>query len=1132
MKRTDGGILFSPSDLITFMESPFASAMNRKRLDDPLLAEQMDPEDSLLLHLRKKGFEHEDDFVRSLQEAGADVAAIVEGDLDDMRDQTLEAMRAGQEIITQAYLTMDRFAGKADFLVKVPGASRLGDFHYEVWDTKLSRKLKPYFAIQLCCYAEMLETLQGRRPDNIAVVLGDNTKRVLSVASYFAYYQSLKQSFLAFHDDPDAPTPDPAESSSHGDWSQLAARLLADRDHLSQVANLRRSQVLKLEAAGIETMKALASSDLDGIPGMSAETFIRAKAQARLQIASRGKDKPAYEIINYGDTTPRGLALLPPASPGDVFFDIEGFPGLEGGLEYLWGSTYFERDGTRAFKDFWAHDKQAEKQAFIGFIEWVHARWKADPSMHIYHYSAYEVTAIRKLMGQYGVCEDKVDSLLRNHVFVDLYTVVRHGVMIGEPKYSIKNVEHIYRGKRETDVASGADSIIVYEAWRENPDGDTWETSDVLRSIRDYNIDDCNSTQELAEWLRREQAAHAIPFLGPEGEGEPEAGFEVSEYTVLRDKLLAEAETNARTPLGAVQEVLAWSLEFHRREAKPTWWKYFDRLGWSEEELHEDMDCLAGVLRTATPAVKTGRGNPVHEYRFDVDQPYKGTAKGFYVLDHEKLKVSAKDYDPDTGIISFGSKQELPQRMNLVPDEFVSPKPIPAAILNVVEETVRSGYAPSAIMDFLLRIRPRIVGNSTGPILDPGQPLLSSVIEAVRHLDNSYLCIQGPPGAGKTYTAKHVIARLLRDGKKVGIASNSHKAINNLLAGVADQVAAEGISANLVKAQRERDDELARRGDIEQIASVKDLVLTRGLCFGGTAWAFANPEVQGEFDYLFVDEAGQVSIANLIGMSAATKNIVLMGDQMQLSQPIQGSHPGESGLSILDYLLQGKATIPPDLGVFLPMTYRMHPEVCRVISEQVYDGRLHSDDTTSAHLVQAKGPTISRGSGVCFVPVVHEGNTQASEEEIDVIKQITRELIGTEFWPDKDGRPRTISFADILFVAPYNYQVNKLKAALGPNARVGSVDKFQGQEAPVVILSMCTSDAAESPRGIEFLFSKNRLNVAISRAQALAILVANPKLANTAVKSLEQMVQINFFAELISAGADLSSAQHSRLRAK
>ncbi|MGA1342271.1 MAG: TM0106 family RecB-like putative nuclease [Hyphomonas sp.] len=1119
MKLTDQGILFSPSDLITFMESPFASAMNRKRLYDPLLAEQMDKEDPLLVHLRKKGFAHEDAFVRTLEASGADICAIQEDRPHVMREQTVLAMKAGRGIITQAYLTMDRFAGKADFLVRVAGASLLGDFHYEVWDTKLSRKLKPYFAVQLCCYAEMLEGFQGRRPQQMAVVLGNNEKRELAVASHFAYYRELKRAFLAFHEDGEAPTPDPAESSSHGDWSDLAKRLLEERDHLSQVANLRRSQVLKLEATGITTMTALAGSDLEEIRGMKAESFQRAKAQARLQIASKGMDKPGYEILSHGPGAPRGLALLPPASPNDVYFDIEGFPGVEGGLEYLWGSTYLEPDGHRAFKDFWAHDKAAEKQAFTGFIEWVYARWKADPFMHIYHYSAYEVTAIRKLMGQHGACEDMVDNLLRNHVFVDLYTVVRHGVLIGEPKYSIKNVEHIYRGRRATDVASGSDSIIVYEAWRENPDGETWETSPVLKSIRDYNIDDCDSTLELADWLRREQAAHNIPFLRPAGEDEPEVSPEARECAGLRDILLAEAEKNAGTPLGAVQDVLAWSLGFHWREAKPMWWKYFERLGWSEPELFEDMDCLAEVTRTLAPVATPKRGNPVHEYQFDIDQPYKGTARAFYVLDQEKLKVSVKDYDPDTGIISFASKRLLPARMNLVPDEYVSPKPIPAAILAVVEDTVRSGYAPSAITDFLMRRHPRIRGNAEGDILDPGKPLLASIIEAVRNLDGSCLCIQGPPGAGKTYTAKHIIAQLLRDGKKVGIASNSHKAINNLLAGVADQVAADAIPARLVKAQQGGDDELARRGDIELISGVKDLAVSEALCFGGTAWAFASPLVRGELDYLFVDEAGQVSIANLIGMSAATRNIVLMGDQMQLSQPVQGTHPGESGLSILDYLLQGKATIPSDLGVFLPKTYRMHPDVCRVISEQVYDGRLGSDAATSGYVVQPKGPVIRQASGICFVPVWHEGNTQGSDEEVEAIRQVTLELLGTPLWPGKDGLQRTITLDDILFVAPYNFQVNKLKAALGPQARVGSVDRFQGQEAPVVILSMCTSDAAESPRGIEFLFSKNRLNVAISRAQALAIVVANPKLANTAVNSLEQMQQVNFFAELVSAGS-------------
>ena len=244
-------------------------------------------------------------------------------------------------------------------------------------------------------------------------------------------------------------------------------------------------------------------------------------------------------------------------------------------------------------------------------------------------------------------------------------------------------------------------------------------------------------------------------------------------------------------------------------------------------------------------------------------------------------------------------------------------------------------------------------------------------------------------------------------------------------------------------------------------------------CFGGTAWAFSNTHVEDTFDYLFIDEAGQVSVANMIGMSQSCKNIILMGDQMQLGQPIQGTHPGESGMSILDYLLEDHATIPADIGVFLPKTFRMHPDVCELISRQVYEGKLSSDNVTHKHQVQTKGPLITQNYGVRFVPVIHEGNMQGSPEEVTAIQTIANELMGCTYWPDPDGNERTIGWDDILFVAPYNYQVNLLRTAFGEEAKIGSIDKFQGQEAPIVILSMCTSDAADSPRGIDFLFSKN-----------------------------------------------------------
>ena len=343
------------------MESPYASAMDRLKLNDPGITKLIDKEDVVLASLQKKGCEHEDKFTQSLKNAGHAVLETKRATPMQMEKATLEAMQAGEEIITQGYLCLGEFAGLTDYLVKVPGASNLGDYHYEVWDTKLSKKLKPYFAIQLCCYIEMLESIQGVRPKQMVVVLGDDTEARLDVANYFAYYKSLKSAFLEFHKSPSKDRPNPTESKSYGRWSELAGKLLAEIDHLSQVANLSRSQIKNLEQAGIATMQKLADSDLDAIPNMNTAIFKKAKQQTALQIASRKKEKPEYIILPHEAEAQRGLSILPPHSDNDVFFDIEGYPYLEGGLEYLWGNTYFDQNGKRVFKEFWAHDAKQEK---------------------------------------------------------------------------------------------------------------------------------------------------------------------------------------------------------------------------------------------------------------------------------------------------------------------------------------------------------------------------------------------------------------------------------------------------------------------------------------------------------------------------------------------------------------------------------------------------------------------------------------------------------------------------------------------------------------------------------------------------------------------------------------------------
>jgi uncharacterized protein len=280
----------------------------------------------------------------------------------------------------------------------------------------------------------------------------------------------------------------------------------------------------------------------------------------------------------------------------------------------------------------------------------------------------------------------------------------------------------------------------------------------------------------------------------------------------------------------------------------------------------------------------------------------------------------------------------------------------------------------------------------------------------------------------------------------------------------------------------------------------------------GTAWLFAREELDEALDYLFIDEGGQVSLGNLVAMGLAARNLVLVGDQMQLAQPIQGTHPGRTGLSALEFLLEDHATVPPERGIFLDVTRRMHPDVCRFISEAVYGGRLHSHASTEAQrlVLRAGADSAVKTSGLSFVPVSHQDCRQKSEQEARRVAEIYTSLL-KQRWINQDGKERTLGIDDIIIVSPYNIQVNHLQSVLPSGARVGTVDKFQGQEAAVVVVSMTTSSAEDCPRGMEFLFSRNRLNVAISRARALAIVVVSPLLLEASCKTVEQMKLVNTF---------------------
>ena len=560
--------------------------------------------------------------------------------------------------------------------------------------------------------------------------------------------------------------------------------------------------------------------------------------------------------------------------------------------------------------------------------------------------------------------------------------------------------------------------------------------------------------------------------------------------------------------------LLAWLLEFHRREEKPWWWRYFDRMIATDEKLYDDIDCLAALVRTETPpsVIKRSSG---YEYRFDPNQDTKMEPGAVCVVTGAVgVKCTIERFvDRDAGLIELkvGKGKSLPTTMSLIPAQPMPTTPLREAILRFVGRWADDPRHHGALSDLLDRNPPRLSGAHGALALDETRDLTPQAIDAVRRLDSSTLCIQGPPGTGKTTIAAEMILSLVADGKRVGIVANSHQVVLNLLDCIAQRGDEQGARPKLVKVSGESEHPLIASGRIELIESngAADVIAADPLVIGGTAWVFARAELEGTLDYLFIEEAGQVSLANAVAVGSSARNLVLLGDQMQLSQPTQGSHPGESGLSALEYLLHGHVTVPTDRGIFLGLSYRMHPDVCRMISDAYYENRLQSAPIAAGNrIIGARATSIGLESGVRFIPVDHEGCTQDSDEEIATITAIVRELLACSVTV-KNQPQRPMTLRDILIVAPFNMQVRALKHRLGPTARIGSVDKFQGQEAPVVIVSMCASTLDDAPRGPQFLLARNRLNVAISRAQALAIVVGSRQLGDVRVRSVEEMLLVS-----------------------
>ena len=1137
MRQLCGQLTFSATDLSRFLACGHLTNLRRAvALGLRQRAPQIDDPRTELL--RRRGIEHEERLLAAYIDRGLAVQTITAtgahgggDDGDAALARTADAMRRGADVIYQGRLQEGRWSGYPDFLRRVDAPSALGAWSYEVIDAKLARVARGEALLQLLLYSDLLRQVQGTAPEWMHLALGGGGGRLESfrIAEHAAYYRVVRQRFEAHVDAPPETQPEPVAHCEFCDWQRECSAHWRRVDHLSLVAGISVDQRRRLTGRGIETLAALATVPLPATPridGIDAAALTRIREQARVQLEARQRGRRIRELITPV-AADKGLASLPAPSRDDIFAAIQGdlYTG-DDGLEYLFG--FVDREERHEAR--WALDKQTERCTFEQFIDGVMDRWQREPGFHLYHYGSSVPTAVKRLMSRYATREDAVDRLLRGNVFVDLRRAVRQGLRASVESYALTRLEPFYGFERQVDLAAAIRARVRFEAWLESGNaGDRPDRPDDLRgTLARCNRDDCRSARRLADWLeacRRELEAEtglALPRPAADAEPRDAEHEQAAEVAALIEALSAglpagddELDDNQRA-----RRLLAHLLDFHRREDKSMWWEFFERCGFTAEEHVEDRATLGGL--TYAGAVEQVKRSVIHRYRFPA-QPHEieaGDTPRDPATSGSAGSVVALDDAARTIDLKRGAGSAAPHPAALVPLDNVNARVLSESLLRLAQEVAAGGFAADsprrAAFDLLRRAAPRAGGPTHGtdgtPLVRPGETPLEAVRRIAPLLDRSVLPVQGPPGSGKTYAGARMILDLLASGRRVGVTANSHKVIANLLGAVCQAAGERGVDVRGIQKANARDGcadpriQLAAKND----ALAAALASGRANLAGGTAWLWARPEMAGAVDLLVIDEAGQMSLANTLAVSQAAGNLVLLGDPRQLDQPIQGIHPPGADTSALGHLLGESATVDPTRGVFLAETWRMHPDICAFTTEQFYDGRLAARPELARQQVLGAGPLAGRG--LRLVPVEHAGNTKASAEEAARVAALMRDLLaGGGAWVDRHGVRAALTLEDILVVAPYNAHVAALRRALPDGARVGTVDKFQGQEAPIVLYSMATSTPDEAPRGMAFLYSLHRLNVATSRARCVAAIVASPALFTPDCRTPEQMRLANPF---------------------
>ena len=1115
MHQTSEGLSLAPTDLGNFLGCRHLAVLDLAAARGS--AKRPFRNSPVLEDLREKGMEHEKAYLDWLRGKGLAVADAAERDVR----ATIAEMRVGVDVIYQATLEDDKWAGRGDFLLKVPTPSGLGDWSYEVYDTKLARDTRAATILQLCVYSHLLEKIQGVRPVHMHVVTPgrDFEPQSYRVEDYGAYFRLLAGQMDNFLGDPGSTYPERVSHCDYCAWWLDCEKRRRDDDHLCYVAGISRGQIESLRTFDVQRLEDLAALDpVPSPPRGSVAALTRVRDQARVQQVGRDRGKPFHELKEPFDAE-HGLALLPEPAEGDVFLDFEGDHFAEGGVqEYLLGYVMADAGGQLRYTPLWAAKPEQERSNFEAFIDLVASLRTGEPGVHVYHFAPYEPAALKRLMGRYATREIELDELLRGNVFVDLHQVVKRSLIASVERYSIKDLEPFFGYERGQDLREASQSRRLVESALAGGGLDTGDWH--CRIVEDYNREDCESALRLRDWLETLRAdvvsgGHDVPRPLPvSGEASEEVGDLDRELRELRDQLLADvpADPVDRNDEERARFALAHMMEFHRREDKASWWEYFRLCALEEDALLDERRAVAGLAYDRTVEAKRA---PVQQYRFPAQDLDVRKGDSVHGLNGNKVgEIASVDYGGHTIDIKkrVDSADEHPQ--GVVLHRHVGAKVLRDALKDFGKAVLAKGFEPGdpyrAAVDLLLRRPPGV-----GTLPRDGEDTINTASRIALALDGEVLAIQGPPGTGKTHAGGAIICSLIEKGLKVGVTAVSHKVIVNLLESAAERARERRLPVRIVHR-----DSGKYEGDlgIERDQSYPKIrkALTDGEIdlLGATAWCWTRPEFEQSVDVLVVDEAGQMALANVLAAARAGRSLVLLGDPQQLEQPLQSSHPEGSEVSALYHLLDGAQTMPDDRGLFLAETYRLHPHIARFTSEVYYQGRVRArPGLEQQRVIGRRGRAVRlAGAGLRWVPVSHTGNQARSQEEVDAIARLVDDLIADCQWRDRHGKTSTLREDNILVVAPYNAQVAALMEAIPRLAdRIGTVDRFQGQEAPVVIYSMTSSSADDAPRGMEFLYNRFRFNVATSRARALCILVGSPELFRPDCRTPAQMRMANGF---------------------